>query len=137
MRTDWFERAAEPAAPPAEGQRTLDEISKERAMTPSALPNPTGNPEPTEKMSLKELSGLMESAAKSLLDAKLAMEKANVGLSKVSTMSGPSGMDKEIAGKAQGFAASTKNIGDSIEALAQSVSAYREELSKPKGSWLE
>lgn len=136
MRQDWLERAAEAAPPALPAQRPLEEISKEREAAPPPV-NPTGNPEPAKPMSLKELSGLMESAAKALLDSKLALEKAHVALSKVGAMSGPSGMDKAISGKSQGFASSAKNIGDSIEALASSVSAYREELSKPKSSWLE
>jgi hypothetical protein len=144
MRQDWFSREAEPDAPLApstpgmpEAQRSLDDILKEREMQTPAIPNPTGQPAPAEPMSLKELSQLMESAAKALLDAKLTIEKAHTALSKVGAMSGPSGTDKEIAGKSQGYAANVKKMGDSIEALAKDISAYRESLSRPKGSWLE
>lgn len=137
MRTDWFSREAEPMPAPAPKQVPLSELSEKREALPPAMPNPTGNPEPAEKMSLKELSQLMESAAKSMLDSKLALEKAHVALSKVGAMSGPSGMDKEITGKSQAYAAKAKNIGDSIEALASDLSAYREDLSKPRSSWLE
>lgn len=140
MRTDWFSREAEPAMAPAISpapQRPLEDILKERETTPPAIPNPTGQPAPAEPMSLKELSQLLEGAAKSLLDAKLPVEKAHTALSKVGAMSGPSGKDKEIAGKSQAYAAHAKKIGDSIEALAADISAYREDLSKPNSPWLE
>jgi hypothetical protein len=144
MRTDWFNREAEPMETPALStpaavptQRPLEDIQKERETQPPAIPNPTGKPEPAEPMSLKELSQLMEGAAKSLFDAKLTVEKAHTALSKVGPMSSPSSMDKEIAEKSQGFAAAAKKMGDSIETLAREVSAYREELAKPRSPWLE
>jgi len=145
MRTDWFAKEAEevppmplPPLPDAPSvQRPLEDIMKEREMQPPVIPNPTGQPEPTEPMSLKELSQLMESASKVLMDSKLATDKAHVGLSKVRAMPGPSAMDKAIVDKSQGYAAQAKKIGDSIEALAKDISAYREELAKPRSPWLE
>lgn len=140
MREDWFDREAEPEAPESIAepvQRPLDDILNEREIRPPVTPNQTGQPAPAEPMSLKELSQLMESAAKAILDAKVDLEKAHVALSKVGAMPGPSGQDKEIAGKSQGYAASVKKIGDSIEALAQDISTYRESLSGSKSPWLE
>ena len=140
MRTDWFSKEAAPApapATPAAPQRPLEDILKERETQPPAIPTPTGKPASAEPMSLKELAQLMESAAKALLDSKLTLEKAHTALSKVGAMSGPSGNDKEIAGKSQAYAAHVKKIGDSIEALATDISAYREDLAKPNSPWLE
>jgi hypothetical protein len=142
MRTDWFSREAEPMpetlpTPELSGQRPLEDILKQRETMPPAIPNPTGQPTPAEPMSLKELSQLMESAAKALLDSKLALEKAYVAISKVGALPGPSAKDKEIAGKSQGYAANIKKMGNSIEALATDISAYREALSEPSSSWLE
>lgn len=143
MRTDWISKeAALPPAPaepaPADmPQRPLGDILKERETQPPAIPNPTGKPEPAEPMSSKELGNVMETSAKALFDAKLTLEKAHVALLKVRPMSSPSALDKEVAGKAQGFAEAIKKMGDSIEALAKEVSAYREELAKPSSPWLE
>jgi hypothetical protein len=110
---------------------------KERETLPPAIPNPTGQPEPAKPLSLKELSQLLESAAKALLDAKLTLEKAHTATSKVGAMTSSSAKDKEIAGKSQGYAANIKKIGNSIEALADDLKAYRDSLSTPTSSWLE
>ena len=138
MRPDWISREADLPAPAAAPEmKPLDNILKERETHPPVTPNPTGTPTPAEPMSLKELSQLMESAAKALLDSKLSMEKAHTALSKVGAIPGPSEQDKEMAGKSQGYAAQIKKMGDTIEALAKDISAYREDLSKPKSPWLE
>ena len=88
-------------------------------------------------MSLEELTTLLKGAIKALNDAKLSAEKAHVAMSKVGASVGPSAKDKEIAGKSQGYAANIKKIGDSIEALAGDMTAYRDSLSTPTSSWLE
>ena len=145
MRPDWFSVEAAPELKPAPMPPTspsplakpLSDIMKERETQPPAIPNPTGQPTPAEPMSLKELSELMESAAKVLLESKVPLEKAHVAMSKVGAMSSSSAKDKEIAGKSQGYAAQIKKIGDSIEALANDLKAYRGSLSKPTSNWLE
>ena len=146
MRPDWLavEAAATelkpapmPPTAPSPLAKPLSEALKERETLPPAIPNPTGQPAPAEPMSLKELSQLLESAAKALLDSKLTLEKAHTATSKVGAMSSSSAKDKEIAGKSQGYAANIKKIGDSIEALAEDLKAYRDSLSTPTSSWLE
>lgn len=146
MRPDWFnveaavpglKSAPMPPTSPSPLAKPLSDIMKERETQPPAIPNPTGQPEPAEPMSLKELSTLLEGAVKAVLDAKLNLEKAHIAVSKVGAMSSSSAKDREIAGKSQGYSAQIKKIGDSIEALAEDMKAYRDSLSKPTSSWLE
>ena len=144
--SEWFIKKAldmPPApgagAPALDGasMKSLDELRQERAITPPPVPNPTGNPEPVEPMSLKSLAQLFESAAKSALDAKLNMEKTHVALSKVGAMKSQTDKDREIAARAGGYVEEAKKLTNTTEALAKSIEAMRDGVSKPASPWLE
>ena len=142
--SEWLERKAldmppgpvvEPAEVPGmEPQKSLDEIKETRE---PVLPNPTGNPEPVEPLSLKELAGLLEEAAKSLLGSVVGIEKAHVALSKVGAMSSQTDKDREIASKTKGYAAESEKLLNSIKTLAKDIEVYRESISAPVSPWLE
>ena len=144
MRQDWISREAADMPPmPSDLLRPetkpLSEISEEREMHPPAetRTNPTGDPTPAEPMSVKEISGVLESAAKAVLDSRLSMEKAHVALSKVRVGVGPSAIDKGIVAKTQEYVTRIEKMNSTIEALAMEIGAYREEMSKPQSHWLE
>lgn len=140
--SDWISKEAlidGPKMPLPLPQKSLSDISEKRQVSPPPRPASTTGASPQaapEPMSDKELASLLESSGKSLLDAKLAIEKAYVSVSKVGAMSGPSAKDKEYSSKSKAYAAEAKKIGENIEALSKEIGAYRESLLKPANPWL-
>jgi len=141
----WYKTAEDglvpsPTIPPAptSAPRPLSELSMDR---PERV-NPTGNPEPPQPLSLKEVSDALESAAKAMLDAGLNLEKANVALSKIKAMHSQTDKDRSIVSKCDGFTQGITRMKSECEEQAKSMGDYRDELASPTGNvpkspWLD
>jgi hypothetical protein len=119
-------------SPSSDAMSPLVDIEKAREKKP--LPaNPTGDPEPAKPISLKNLMSLLESSAKSLLDAGVDFEKSYASVSKVLTMGTQTESDRSIVSKAEKFSSKLEGLKSQAEALAKEIREYRSDLSGAEG----
>ena len=134
--SQWYKTAEDglmpkPTMPPAAplAPKPLSELSQER---PERV-NPTGNPEPPQPLSLKEVSDALEAATKAMLDAGLNFEKAKVALDKIKAMHSQTAKDRSIVSKCDGFTEGISRMKSECETQSKSMGDYRDELASPAG----